>query len=66
MTSRDCDNVAGGDKCGTVVPQQVHPLFGFLAVETHRGRLCGVTTLSGVRNESNLSVTLCREGTAWP
>ena len=47
MTSRDCDNVAGGDKCGTVVPQQVDlfveigcgdtPRWGCVALPHSRG-----------------------------
>ena len=37
------------------------PLRSGLDVETHRGGLCGVTTLSGVSNESYLSVILPRE-----
>ena len=39
--------------CGAAVPQQIG-LFVHVGVETHRGALYGVTTLSGVSNEDNL------------
>ena len=54
-------NKADDAKCGTVVPQQIYLFVGCgyaetTAVETRRGGLYGVTTLSGVSKEGNLRV----------